>query len=316
MRKENAKANEILAFEDKPHNFDAWDINIYYQEKMWKVDDIESIEVVENGPVRAALQIKRRFLDSTITQTIYAYKDIARIDFATHIDWKEKQVLLKAAFPVDIHSDKATYEIQYGNVERPTHWNTSWDYARFEVCAHKWADLSEGNYGVSLMNDCKYGHDIKDSVMRLTLLKSATNPNPDADREVHEFVYSLYPHAGDWKQAGTENMAYSLNCPLYTKVEEAHNGRLPDKLSFVSVDKDNVVIEVVKKSENDDDIIIRLFEYQNTRANVNMSFFKALAEVNECDLLENNIKAINPTGNSFSFEIKPYEIKTFKIKLQ
>lgn len=131
------------------------------------------------------------------------YNDIPRIDFNNKIDWKEKQILLKVAFPVDIHADKATYEIQFGNIERPTHWNTSWDYARFEVPAHKWADLSEGGYGVSLLNDSKYGYDIKDLVMRLTLLKSAIYPNEEADKEIHEFVYSLYPHKGDWKDGNT-----------------------------------------------------------------------------------------------------------------
>ena len=125
--------------------------------------------------------------------------------------------MLKVAFPVDIHSEKATYEIQYGNVERPTHWNTSWDYARFEVCGHKWADLSEDDYGVSLLNDCKYGYDIKDGVIRLSLLKSAVYPNKNADNEIHEFTYSLYPHAGGWRCGKTIQMAYSLNCP-YTVV--------------------------------------------------------------------------------------------------
>ncbi|SHE36658.1 alpha-mannosidase [Caldanaerobius fijiensis DSM 17918] len=314
--KENQKANVLQAFEDKPHNYDAWDINIYYQEKMWEINDVESIEVVENGPVRAALKIKRKFLDSTIEQIMYIYNDIPRIDFATRIDWKEKQILLKAAFPVDIHADKATYEIQYGNVERPTHWNTSWDYARFEVPAHKWVDLSEGGYGVSLLNDCKYGHDIKDSVMRLTLLKSATQPNVDADREVHEFTYSLYPHSGDWKAADVVSMAYNLNCPMYAKVEAPHEGTLPAQLSLLNVDKSNVVVEVVKKAEDSDDIIVRMYECYNTRTKVKFTFFKQLERVAECDLMENEVKELDFDGNTFSFEIKPYEIKTFKLSVK
>lgn len=314
--KENQKANVLQAFEDKPHNYDAWDINIYYQEKMWEINDVESIEVVENGPVRAALKIKRKFLDSTIEQIMYIYNDIPRIDFATRIDWKEKQILLKAAFPVDIHADKATYEIQYGNVERPTHWNTSWDYARFEVPAHKWVDLSEGGYGVSLLNDCKYGHDIKDSVMRLTLLKSATQPNVDADREVHEFIYSLYPHSGDWKDADVVSMAYNLNCPMYAKVEAPHEGTLPAQLSLLNVDKSNVVVEVVKKAEDSDDIIVRMYECYNTRTRVKFTFFKQLERVAECDLMENEVKELDFDGNTFSFEIKPYEIKTFKLSVK
>lgn len=312
--KPGEKGNVLQAFEDKPHKFDAWDINIYYQEKMWEINDVEKIEVTELGPVRTCISIKKRFLDSTIVQNIYIYNDIARIDFFTKIDWKEKQILLKAAFPVDISSNKATYEIQYGNVERPTHWNTSWDYAMFEVCAHKWADLSEGNYGISILNDCKYGHDIKDSVMRLTLLKSAVDPNIDADREVHEFTYSLYPHSGNWKQGEVVKMAYNLNCPLYTKVEDKHEGILPQQISFISIDCDNVIIEVVKKSENSDDNIVRMYECFNNRSKVICTLLKPLSYVEECDLLENSIGTVSSDYNSFAFEINPYEIKTFKIR--
>ncbi|WP_026486042.1 alpha-mannosidase [Caldanaerobius polysaccharolyticus] len=311
--KANHRANVLQAFEDKPHNYDAWDINIYYQEKMWEIDGVESIDVVEQGPVRAALKIKRKFMDSVIEQIIYIYKDIPRIDFANKIDWKEKQILLKAAFPVDIHADKATYEIQYGNVERPTHWNTSWDYARFEVPAHRWVDLSEGGYGVSLLNDCKYGHDIKDSVMRITLLKSAIQPNEDADRELHEFTYSLYPHSGDWKAADVVSMAYNLNCPMYAKVEMPHQGKLPSELSLLGVDKNNVVVEVVKKAEDSDDVIVRMYECYNARTKVKFTFFKPFERVVECDLMENEIKDQDFQGNTFTFEIRPYEIKTFKI---
>lgn len=309
------KANVLQAFEDKPAEYDAWDINIYYSEKMWEVNNVKSVEVVENGPVRAVLQIERRFLDSIIVQKICIYEDIPRIDFVNHIDWKEKQILLKAAFPVDVHAEKAAYDIQYGNVERPTHWNTSWDYARFEVCAHKWADLSEDDFGVSLLNDCKYGHDIKDGMMRLTLLKSAVHPNADADREVHEFTYSLYPHRGGWRNAGTIQMGYALNCPVYVKLENAHDGLLAKEISFIKSDCENVIIEVVKKAEDSDDIIVRLYECYNRRSNVNVTCFKALEDVVECDLMENKKGALMVEGNKFKFTIDPYEIKTFKLKI-
>lgn len=313
--KDGAEANALLAFEDKPIAFDAWDINLFYQEKCWSVNDIEEVDIVEKGPIRAALRIKRRFLDSSISQTIYLYKHMDRIDFKNIIDWKEKQILLKAAFPIDINSNKATYDIQYGNVERPTHWNTSWDYARFEVCAHKWADLSEGDYGVSLLNDCKYGYDIKDGVMRLTLLKSAVNPNVDADRYVHEFSYSLYPHASGWREAKTAQKAYCFNNPVYCKVEQAHDGSLPEEFSFLNINKENVMIDVVKKAEDSNNIIIRMYEFENKRAKVKLSFNKPLKEAYECDLMENNLHAAKADGNYLEFEIKPYEIKTFKVKI-
>jgi alpha-mannosidase len=311
--KQGGRGNQLQAFEDKPMNYDNWDIDIYYQEKMWEVDQVEKVEVIENGPVRGGVRIYKKFLDSTIIQNIYIYKDVPRIDFDTYVDWKEDQVLLKAAFPVDVHADKATYEIQYGNVERPTHWNTSWDVARFEVCAHKWADISEEGFGVSLLNDCKYGHDIKDGNIRLTLIKSGIHPNKEADREEHYFTYSLYPHGGDWKAGRTVQMAYSLNIPLYTKVEQPHDGILPSSLSMVHVSRDNVIIEAVKKAEDSDEIIIRLYECHNRRSNVRVTFYKELRRVVECNLMEKELEEIVPEGNSFSFQIKPYEIKTFKL---
>ena len=303
----------MQAFEDRPREYECWEITIYYREKMYPVDDVQSIEVVQCDSVKGVLRVKRRFLDSVIEQDIIIYNDIPRIDFKTYIDWKQQQILLKVAFPVDIHAEKATYDIQFGNVERPTHWNTSWDYSKFEVCAHKWADLSEDGYGVSLLNDCKYGHDIKDNVMRLTLLKSGIEPNSTADREEHYFTYSLFPHADGWKIAGTVKMGYALNCPMYTKVEHAHDGALPTEFSLISVDKDNVILETVKKAEDSDDTIIRMYESHGRRTSVNVTCFKDLAKGAECDLMENEMSDINVTDCSFDCEIKPYEIKTFKL---
>lgn len=314
--KEGETGNNLLAFEDKPIINDNWDIDIYYQEKMWKLDDIESINVIENGPIRGGIEIKRKFSNSFIIQKVYIYKDIPRIDFDTYIDWKESQVLLKAAFPVDIHTDKATYEIQFGNVERPTHWNTSWDTARFEVCAHKWADLSEDDYGVSLINDCKYGYDIKDGVMRLTLIKSGIEPNKDADKEEHKFSYSIYPHEGNWRKANTIKMAYNFNVPMNVNIENAHCGNLPTKFSFVNLNKDNVILETVKKAEDSEEIILRMYECYNRRTNINVSLWKNIESVVECNLMERYIKNINFYENNFCFDIKPYEIKTFKLKFK
>lgn len=307
--------NVLQAFEDKPMNFDNWDIDIYYSEKMWKVDDVLSISVIENGPVRAALEIRRKFVDSTIVQKIYIYRDIARIDFNNYVDWKQSQVLLKAAFPIDINANKATYEIQYGNVERPTHENTSWDMAKFEVCGHKWADLSEGDFGVSLLNDSKYGYDIKDGIMRLTLIKSGIDPNPDTDKEEHFFTYSLYPHNGDWREGNTVQMAYMLNNPLYTVLEEKHNGDLEKETSFVKINKDNVIMEVMKKAEDSSDVIVRVYECYNKRSNVTMEFFKNIKNACECNLMERDLYETHFIDNKINFTIKPYEIKSFKIKL-
>jgi alpha-mannosidase len=310
------RGNRILAFEDRPMKFDNWDIDIYYQEKMWEVDEVMCAEVIESGPVRGCLRITKTFLDSRIVQDMIIYHDIPRLDFHTQIDWKEDQILLKAAFPVDVHADKATYEIQFGNVERPTHWNTSWDVARFEVCAQKWADLSEDGYGVSLLNDCKYGHDIRDGHMRLTLLKSGMEPNDRADRGHHEFTYSLYPHAGDWKQGKTVQMAHCVNVPLYAAVCRGNNdGILPEAASMMQISCDNVILDTVKKAEDSDEIIVRMYEFCNRRTRAEFTFIRELLEVTECNLMEKPLAGVQHQGNRFDFEIKPYEIKTFKLKL-
>lgn len=328
---DNERGNQILAFEDRPMKYENWDIDIYYQEKVWEVDEVQSMEVIEEGPIRACLRITKNFLDSTIVQDMIIYNDIPRIDFKTNIDWNESRILLKTAFPVDVHTDKASYEIQYGNVERPTHWNTSWDTARFEVCAHKWADLSEDNYGVSLLNDCKYGYDIRDGYMRLTLLKAGKYPNPKADQGEHEFTYSLYPHKGDWKLGKTVEMAHNLNVPLYGLVCDANNsGVLPDVASMVNINCDNVIVDTIKKAEDSDDIVIRMYECYNRRTRVELTFFRDLTDLVECNLMEKplskplneNLNAplnellsnVSVQGDTFSYDIKPYEIKTFLVK--
>lgn len=315
LLKDGAIGNEIQAFEDKPMCFDNWDIDIYYKEKMWKIDDVQNIEVTEEGPVRSTLRVERKFLESIVIQNIHVYKDIERVDFETVIDWKERDVLVKAAFPIEINASEATYEIQYGNVTRPTHNNTSWDVAAFEVCGHKWADLSEGDFGVSLLNNCKYGHDIKDGNMRLTLLKSSCDPNPDADKEMHYLTYSIYSHDGDWKQGNTSQKAYELNTPFITTVEEAHKGELPSELSLAKVNKDNVMIEVIKKAEDSNELIIRMYEFHNKRTDVTLEFFKDIKEIKECNLLEKDLEVLPSVGNKVNFTIKPYEIKTFKFEL-
>ena len=217
------RGNQLQAFEDKPAEFDNWNIDPYYQEKMWELDTVEEVTVIEQGPVRGGISIRKKFLDSVVTQQIYIYNDLPRIDFDTHVDWKENQVLLKAAFPLDIHADKATYEIQFGNVERSTHRNTSWDIAQFEVSAHKWADLSETGFGVSLLNDCKYGYDIKDGMMRLTLIKSGNEPNPEAGKNIGFFIpFTLM------KEIGKPVKPYKWPIVLMSRSIQSWKGRTRD----------------------------------------------------------------------------------------
>lgn len=315
-----AIGNLWQAFEDRPLNWDAWDIDIFYDDKQWLADPAELVAVVERGPLRAALEIRRRILNSPFTQRVSLHHNSRRLDFETVINWHERHILLKTAFPVEVLSPSATYEIQWGNVERPTHRNTSWDWAKFETCAHKWVDLSEGDYGVSLLNDCKYGHDIQDktpngSQIRLTLLRSSTHPDPEADQGEHCFTYSLLPHAGRW---GTETIrqAYILNDPLrvFTLPQPATDNPPPVQIgSFVSVDRPNVVIETIKQAEDDNGIIVRLYECMRQRGPVTLHTGFSLAGVWRTNLLEENETELPHNGNSVAFSIRPYQIVTLRL---
>ncbi|MDF2541809.1 MAG: Alpha-mannosidase [Herbinix sp.] len=302
--------NVFRIYEDKPMCFSNWDIDIYYQEKSWQLNDIISMEWTEKGPVRAALLVKRSCMDTVISQVIYFYGNTRRIDFKTYVDWKFSEHLMKVHFPVDVHTDEAVFDIQFGNVTRKIHQNTSWDVARFETCGHKWVDLSEGDYGVSLLNDCKYGHSIEDGNIALTLIKSGTEPNRTTDQEEHYFTYALYPHSGTWKEGKTAEAAMNLNVPARAMLKGVNNN-----FSFLSTDKENVVLETVKCSEDGEGIIIRLYEIQNKRSYVTVTVDGSYSDVIETNLMEKPEKAqaIERSENGFCFEIKPYEIKTFKL---
>lgn len=307
----NSCGNVLQVFEDKPLQFDAWDIDSFYQEKMREVDDLQSVKVIQKGHLRCIIHFEWTYMNSVIKQDLIVYRDKRRIDFRTNVDWHEQQQLMKVAFPVDIHSDVATYDIQFGNVERPTHWNTSWDFARFESVGHWWVDLSERNYGVSLLNDCKYGHDIKDNVIRLSLIKSAIRPDIKADQGQHQFTYALYPHCGDWYQGNTVQEAWYLNNPL----SYSPGKPVCDKFSSFKISTDNVMIDAVKKAEDKECVLLRVHEFSGSRGPVIISSDFNILSWQECSLME---KPINDkvTDDKLEFEIKPYEIKTFLIEME
>ncbi len=311
---EGERANVFMVFEDRPLNWDAWDIDIFYDEKSWFLEPAHACSVIEQGPLRAGMEVRRRFQKSELVQRIYLYRDANRIDFETYVDWHEHHLLLKVAFPVDVLSPFATFDIQWGNIDRPTHRNTSWDWARFESCAHKWVDLSEGNYGVSLLNDSKYGHDVQGNVIRLTLLKGATYPDPEADQGEHEFVYSLLPHAGDWR-SHTIPAAYDLNDPLIVvPVPGEKRAQLPPSQSLVAISHANVVIETIKRAEDGNGLIVRLYESHRDRQVVSLETSFPLSQVFRTNLLEENEERVPLTSpNSVQMLMKPYEIITLRL---
>jgi alpha-mannosidase len=302
--KSGLNGNVLQIFEDKPLAHDAWDIDLYYQEKMEEVSEIASSEVVENGPLRVVIRTIWNYQNSQIEQDMIFYANNRQIDFKTKVNWHQQRKLMKVAFPVDIRTTEAIYDIQFGNVKRPTHWNTSWDMARFETVGHQWADLSEAGYGVSLLNNCKYGYDIKENTMRLSLIKAAIHPDPTADQGEHEFTYSLLPHLGDWREGQTVKQAWYLNHPLNT----VKGGFAPKEKSFVKINHNHVIIDAIKKKEDEDAVIVRLHEFEGRRGTIKLDFSLHVEKWVETNLME-QIEGPENTGE-IEITINPYEIRT------
>ncbi len=314
-----AIGNQLQRVEDKPAQFDAWDIDLYYDDKPLAFDgELVSLEVLEAGPVRGVVRVVRRISRSTVTQDIVLAAGAGRVDFVNEMAWgDEKEVLLKVAFPVDVRNDTARYEIQFGNVERPTHWNMPQDFGRFEVAAQKWADLSEADYGVALLNDCKYGHDTRDNVMRISLLRAPKAPDPTADvGKTHRFTYSLYPHAGDYTH-GVVDEGYALNVPLTAVTAKAGAGALPPVQERLAVSGDNVVVETVKPAEDDDDaLIVRLYEAHGCRGRRTVRFDLPVKKVIETDLMEREEKTLSLRDGRVRLTFGPFQIRTLKLMLK
>ena len=313
--KKGAKANRFFALEDFPFNYDAWELQRSANDKEYDVSDAYDVYTVVDG-ARTGIHYKKKHMESEIEQTIWFYENMPRIDFETKINWQQKRQILKVSFPVDINTDSATYEIQFGTTKRPTHYNTSWEHAKYEVCAHKYADISEGNYGVSMLNDCKYGHDIHDSDMRLTLVKSAWNPGNMGDFNdmgIHQFTYSIYPHAGDVSTCDVVKHAYDLNLPMTAK-KATGKGNLPSEYSLVSISTDNVVIETVKEAEYSEETVIRMYETKNTRGKATIKLGFDVSEAYIANLSEKKQKALTVKNNSVVIDYKPFEIITLIVK--
>ncbi|MDC7289875.1 alpha-mannosidase [Blautia schinkii] len=304
-----ARANVLQVFEDKPLDFEAWDIDIFYQEKMKEITNLESFEVKECGPLRLVLAFVWRFGKSVFSQEMILYANSRRIDFVTRVDFQERRQLVKAAFPVDIRANYATYDIQYGNVRRPNHWNTSWEQAKFESVGHRFADLSERDYGVSLLNDCKYGYDVKGNVLRLSLLRSGMNPDYLQDVGYHEFTYSLLPHKGDFVGGKTVQEAHMLNSPA--KVLEGKNA-LP-YTSFLSFDCEGIEMDAVKKSEDGRYLVVRFHEFTGSRQNVCVKTGFVFKTWMEGDLRERPVESARTDW--IKLTLRPYEIKTILFEI-
>lgn len=307
------KGNVFCYHEDRPPIHDAWNIDKESLYKKYEITVPAEIGTFSDS-VGAGFIVKRTLEKSEIRQKIVLYDDVARVDFETEVSWNEDHNLLRVYFPMNVKTDKATFEIQFGHVERATHSNTTWDYSKFEVMGHKWVDVSDAGYGVSLLNDCKYGYYAEGSDIGLTLLKAPSFPDPKADIGEHKFTYSIYPHEGSFREGGTVEEAYKLNNPLLFAETKAHKGEMGEEYSLVSSDKKNVIIETVKKAEDSDDLIVRLYDAYNMDTKANITFGFDIKEVYIADLMENEETKLEVSGRSVKVPVSNFEIATLKIK--
>lgn len=299
--------NVLSLYEDRPLNWDAWDIDFYYKESLLNTATVKNIDKVVNGNVCSELNISYVIGNSKIDQKIILANDSKRLDFNTSVDWIEKHKMLRVHFPTIIKSEQASFDIQYGYVKRNTHKNTSWDRAKFEVVGHKYADLSNNDYGVAIMNDCKYGYSILDNTIDLNLLRSPNNPDADADLGKHSFVYSFYPHKEDLIRSNVIEESALLN----------HNPILFDGYENLSTESPfnfigkGIEISAIKKSELKNELIIRAVETLGRNSEGDIQFIGDLIETNLME--QKNIGTKKNVKGSFKIRLKPFEIKTFRI---
>jgi alpha-mannosidase len=310
----NSCGNQLQAFADTPKQYDAWNIDPGTLDKAPSIiDHVDSIHVVRYSALRKTILISRHWQNSTFTQSISLDAGADHVDITNDIEWHETHVLLKAAFPLAATSGKATYEIPYGSIERPTTRNNSWEKAQFEVPAMRWADLGDANQGVSILNDSKYGYDAAGNTLRITLLRSPTWPDAEADRGHQHFVYSIYPHTGTWKQAQTVRRGYELNDPLKATQVFAHTGALPAQASWAEVENPNVTLTAIKKAEDSDALVFRMYEWAGTATEVKLHIPHGATYAVESNMMEKPEGGhLSLTGDVITVPIKPYEILTLQ----
>ncbi len=302
--------NLLQLHDDNPAKWDAWDIDLDYLKSRTDIEQLSSQHIEKPTDLRGTVRFTREFGASQFIQRMVLDADSRVLRFDCMVDWQEQHKLLKVAFPVTVSSEEATYETQFGHVRRPTHSRTSRARAMFEVCAQRWADLGDESFGVALLNDCKYGYDIHDSVIRLTLLRAPTHPDPNADCGWHHFTYALMPHPGDFRQTGVIEAAEDLNAPL-----RVIRGGLPtgQSRSLVEVSTPQVIVEAIKRAEDSDATIVRLYEAWggSCRALIRTTLPARRAAL--CDLLERERAEVAVHDGALELEFKPFKVLTLKL---
>ncbi len=304
--------NALLLYQDRG---DAWDIPMDYASRPPERAVLQSSDALVDGP-RAVVRQIFAVGGSRLEQQVVLTAGSRRLDFVTTVDWRERGKMLRARFPLAVRATEATFDIQFGSIRRPTHSNTSWDLARFEVCGQKWADLSQVDYGVALLNDCKYGYGVERNVISLNLLRSPDYPDPVADRATHAFTYALYPHAGGPSAGRVERAGYELNVPLTPCLVPPHAGTAPATAWFFQVDASNVVVETVKQAELGEGVIVRLYESHGKSIRTRLYSAFPLARVCEVDLIEQHDRDVAADDGSVELELGPFEIRTLRLFLQ
>jgi alpha-mannosidase len=303
-------ANHFVLYDDVPANWDAWDMDVYHLEKRREIAGAASGRVVTKHPLRVTLEFAVPMsATSRLKLRVTLEAGTPRLDFACDVDWNEANKFLKVEFPTPIRSDVATYEIQFGHLPRPTHFNTSFDIARFEGPAQRWADLSEPGCGLALLNDCKYGYATHRNVMRLSLLRAPKSPDPVADIGRHQFRYALAPHAGDFRAAGIIHAARAFNQPLLVQKTNA----APVEKSFFQVNNPAVVIDTVKQAEDSRDIVVRLYEAHGAHSRVQFRSALPVKSVTRCNLLEEPEAKLS-WRDGVRLHLGPFEIVTLKLR--
>jgi alpha-mannosidase len=304
--------NLLQAFVDTPKEYDAWNIDADFDKVFTNLDTAESVQLTEHNALRSVIRVTRHWQASTFVQDITLYQGLPRVDVVSDIDWHERHKLLKVGFPLAASGPEATYEIPYGSIERPTTRNNSVENAKFEVPALRWADLGDEKNGFSLINESKYGYDAKANVLRLSLLRSPTSPDPEADQGHQHFAYALYPHAGNWKQALTVRQGYDFNYRLSAMQVLPHVGKLPSSFSFLKVDQDNVVVTAMKKTEDSDGLLVRFYEWAGKGGNVTLTLPPGVVSATLANLMEKpEGSALTVTdGRQVTVPMTPYQIQT------
>jgi alpha-mannosidase len=305
------RGNVLQIFDDRPDQWDAW--NIVITGEMWEVSGIHRLSAVAD-PWKAELRLERRWGNSTFRQRLVLGRDARYLDIENEIDWHEHRKALKVAFAVNVDADSAWYEIPYGSIGRTGRPQTKAERAKFEVPGQRWADVSEAGYGVSLLNDGKYGWDYKGNVLRLTLLRSPVWPDSLADRGVHRFRYAVYPHAGDWRTARTARRAAEYNVPLLAAYEPEHEGSLGRDVSFASAKPENVELTWLKRAEDSENWVLRLVEWYGMESEAQVTVACPVARAWRANLLEDPLETVTADGRQVRLPLRPYEIATLMVE--